>query len=90
MQHSVAHSKCCKDEQMRDSFSWSSAPGTDSLEFYDSVSSAAKRRIDTAESIHSELAVFFEHCICYKFTRYAAQPFFRIFLLFSLDDYCVF
>ena len=29
MQHSVAHSKCCKDEQMRDSFSWSSAPGTE-------------------------------------------------------------
>ena len=45
---------------MRDSFSWSSAPGTDALEFYDSVSSAAKRRIDAAESIHSELAVFFE------------------------------
>ena len=33
---------------------------TDALEFYDSVRSAAKRRIDAAESIHSELAVFFE------------------------------
>ena len=32
MQHSVAHSKCYKDEQMRDSFSWSSAPGTDAQE----------------------------------------------------------
>jgi hypothetical protein len=34
---------------------------TDALEFYDSVRSAAKRRIDAAESIHSELAVFFEN-----------------------------
>ena len=33
---------------------------TDALEFYDSVSSAAKRRIDAAESIHSELKPFFE------------------------------
>ena len=33
---------------------------TDALEFYDSVRSAAKRRIDAAESIHAELEVFFQ------------------------------
>ena len=31
---------------------------TDALEFYDSVRSAAKRRIDAAESIHQELKIF--------------------------------
>ena len=59
MQHSVAHSKCCKDEQMRDSFSWSSAPGTDALEYYAQVQDAARRRIDSAESIYAELSTFF-------------------------------
>ena len=59
MQHSVAHSKCCKDEQMRDSFSWSSAPGTDALEYYSQVQDAAERRIDSAESIYKELNSFF-------------------------------
>jgi hypothetical protein len=33
---------------------------TDALEFYASVREAAKRRIDAAESIHSELATSFE------------------------------
>jgi len=32
---------------------------TDALEFYASVREAASRRVDAAESIHSELATFF-------------------------------
>jgi hypothetical protein len=59
MQHSVAHSKCCKDEQMREGFSLSSAPGTDALEYYSQVQDAARRRVDSAESLYNELNDFF-------------------------------
>ena len=34
---------------------------TDALEFYDPVESAAKRRVDAAETIFNELAPFFKH-----------------------------
>ena len=44
---------------MRDSFSWSSAPGTDALEYYSQVQDAARRRVDSAESIYNELHDFF-------------------------------